>query len=292
MMFEVEYQNKTTNWEWSPAVYQPQEISSVLYDGVYFNDEFIVPDYSIVRSFFTWTNVRIKCTESLERINLWAAKHRSPDTLDANGVKLQNGDDNSTYGTYKITNNFSRDSNRFYFWIKATNKDDSYTDLSTTLADDLMFEYAVSNRSSVSVPNNEYDVLSTYNSYLSWNPRTDPLATLGNQAYVFKVDESSSKFDVARWIMGWDNTCVNILTRVRNPFNPSTQLASIGDVFGKIDGLYQYEKIWLACEKDKYIYGKVLYCLEDHDFLNHRLLVDTGIKSCGIEGFGLYYGQG
>lgn len=282
-IFDVEYME---NGEWKPAVYTPQEINGAIYTGIYFNDDFIVSDYSTIYPFYTWINIRIKCNLDVERINLWAARHNNPDLTDLNGIKMQNGDEDSTYATYKIVNSMFRDSNRFYFWIKATNQSADYIDISNNIFDDKMSEFATTKNHDIIVPTSEYRVIN--DNYLGWYPRNNPLASGIDQTNVFKVTSESPKNDVARWIMSWDNTCVNANTNLKNPLIPNTTAASICDVFGKIVG--QNGKAWLHCLKDNYIYGKILYCLEDHDFENHKMFLTDGKKSCGIEIFGVYYG--
>ena len=79
-------------------------------------------------------------------------------------------------------------------------------------------------------------------------------------------------------------------TLAKNPFNPGVSWYAIADVFRMIEGVHTVGGVWLGCQAGKYVYGKMVYALENHDFINHTLLKTNGWKACGVEVAGLNYG--
>lgn len=273
--FGIEFQNSKTNWEWKDGAYLADANS----DGVEFDDEFIVPDKTIKYNYYTWTNFRILCSTNAEKINLWAQAHQYPNQLDLDGRYHQNGDAQSTYADYKTVSNIFKDSDRFYFWIKATDKDDAYS-MTTTLYDPLMSTKSVNIDGDVEATADIKDI----DSWLGWNPQNN---SAGIPPYAFSVNSNVSE-DAAHWIIGWDNTCVNVLSNVINPNLGLAYQAAILDTYTMIDGIHSQ---WLGCPQDRYIYGKLLYTLEYHtsigklienDYNAYRLLDTIGFKSCEI----------
>lgn len=270
--FIVEVQNRQTGWEWQPAPLLANENSF----GLTFNDEYIVPDITPFKNFFTWSNFRIFCQTTCDKINLWVRSHENPNQMDLLNRLHQSGDALSTYADYESLSDIFKNSDRIYFWIQATNKDANYT-LTRSIYDYNMSAKAVTLRN-IS-PNCD---LTQIEHWLGWDPLIFPN---GNGPYAHSVNSNSSESDVARWIMGWDNACVNVLTTVINPLIGDYQ-AAILDSYRMIDGLDG--KNWLGCEFGRYIYGKILYCLEDHDspenliegdLENYSILQTDGFKS-------------
>lgn len=272
--FLIEYQNKNTNWDW--------ELGKLLADddgmGISFNDDFVVPDITPAYPFYTWTNFRILCSGVCDKVDVWAKEHDYPDQLDQLGRTHQSGDPISTYSDYQSLSLVFKDSNRFYFWVKGTNQDENYV-MTQTVYDSLMATKSVSYDPSIEP---SYDIENVA-SWLGWNPVTQPMGG----AYAFNAYQADLK-TAARWIMGWDNACMQCVSRVRNPSLTSQFHVGCIDTFSMIEGMAG--KVWLGCEAGKYIYGKIVYALEDHDFVNHKILQTSGFKSCQINIGALQYG--
>jgi len=286
--FTVEFQNAQTGWQWVQGLYTPDGINP--YSGVVFNDTSIIADYLLRKPFFTWTNFRVQCGLAMERMNLWASEHDDPKNFDPAGVTFQSGTAEETYG--KRSDGFYRDSDRLYFWIKATNADSGLW-MSQDIFDPDMALRSV-HAEVIDTPMNLSKDRIVHNTWMGWDPQTNPL---GGGSLGWRVNESSAKADIARWIMGWDNQCMNVYAGFNNPLVPNTTVKSCADIFRSIWGVgLAYgtgavtDYAWLGCQAGKYIYGKLLYCLEDYDFENHVLLVTDGTKAFGVDGMGLYYG--
>lgn len=284
--FVVEYQNKLTNWQWLPAPYTPETIASVVRNGMYFDDEYIVPDYSISRPFFTWTNFRIQCLKTFKKVHLYTQKHSNPTGLDSNGILLQSGDLISSYGHYNLYN----DSERLYFYIRATNQDANYV-MTQSIYDPQMATKAVmlpsSGGADFALPTRTDQIKS--NPGFGWNPVSEPDG--GGDPDAYNVTSASMDVDVARWIVAWDNTCVNMATAIADPLIPSQSKRSVADPYRMIAGMVENDQIWLSCDKNKYIYGKAVFSLESHRFINYELLKTLGWKAFGVEASAVHYGE-
>lgn len=274
--FTLQYQNSRTNWEWKDAPLLADTESF----GIEFDDEFIVPDITPKHNFFTWTNFRILCNVTCDKINLWAQVHDEPDQLDLEGRKHQEGDAISTYADYQTHSSVFKNSDRLYFWIKATDQDDSYS-MSQGIYDSDMAAKAVT-LDDIEPDDDITDIVN----WLGWDPQATPY---GTGVYAKIIDANSEASDVARWIIGWDNSCVNVLSNVINPVIGFEYQAAILDSYRMINGLTG--KQWLGCPENRYIYGKILYSLEDHDgpgelaagnYGSYRLIDTVGFKSFQI----------
>jgi len=281
--FEVEYSNATTGWQWTKAPYVPIEESGNFFNGMYFNDEHVVPDYSPVKPFATWTNFRIKCNINMEKINIWAELHKDPTRLDSNGLTLQQGDNFDT-------------TDRFFYWIKATNKDASYS-MTQTALDPVMLEHAVTVDYAAMLPTisdqgnqvtNQSKIINEITGVLGWNPVTHPLGNGHPDALL--LAHWSPQTEVARWITGWYNLCGSQPAMGYNPLGTGSALKAIADTYRMIDGVVETGHVWLGCRAGKYIYGKAIYSLEGYDFIRHDLWITQGWKAFGVEATGLHYG--
>lgn len=281
--FTVEFQNAQTDWQWKEG----KHLADVDSDGIEFDDAFVVPDVTPKYPFFTWTNFRILCNHDFEKINLWARSHQEPNQLDLDGRMHQSGDAVSTYADYKTLSNVFKDSDRFYFWIKGTDKGSSYS-ISQTIYDDLMSTKAVNLDGDITPDSDITDIAN----WLGWNPKTNPA---GSGIHARSVNSNSNAADVARWIIGWDNSCTGVQSDVINPAIGLEYQAAFLDTYDMIDGTAGQ---WLGCPAGKYIYGKLLYTLEYHtspgkivegDYANYRLLNTIGFKSCEIAISGIRY---
>lgn len=267
--FQVEFQNSRTNWEWQLGGLIANDDVGTATTGIFFDDEFVFPDITPKREFFSWTNFRILCGNNFEKIDLWAEEHSSPRQKDQLGRYHQSGNASSTYADYDTQSFVFKNSDRFYFWIAATNQDEAY-EMTESIYDPRM-SFAVSTSPDLSFSYNVNEIPDT----LGWDPRITPSGT-GDTAF---LSSTTNKKQTARWIAGWDNACVNVKTNILTPSIPGQTQIAILDVFSSIEGIQGH---WLGCKEDKYIYGKLLYSLEDHDFLSHRILNTTGFKSCQI----------
>lgn len=281
--FAFEFQNSRTNWEWKEA----KHLADVDSNGIEFGDSFVVPDVTPNYPFFTWTNFRVLCMNDVEKVNFWARAHQYPNQLDTQGRLHQSGDASSTYADYRTVSNVFKDSDRFYFWIQATDQDDTYA-MSQALYDAAMDTKAVSVDGDVTPDSDIRDIVS----WLGWDPRVTPL---GAGIYAHVVNSSSSLANVARWIVGWDNSCGCVQSDVINPALGLEYQAAFLDTYDMIEGTAGQ---WLGCPSGRYIYGKLLYSLEYHtapgklaegDYGGYRLLDTEGFKSCEIAGSAIRY---